>query len=103
MYRLLKKLHFPNKHNLELKNSEIKPIKTMFNIHKKYFFKQTNFLMKQKDYYSKSFFKFLEVLGVSRNADPSDIKKAYFKLAKEWHPDMNKSSNAKEKFSEISE
>jgi curved DNA-binding protein CbpA len=42
-------------------------------------------------------------LGVSQNADQSEIKKAYFKLAKEWHPDVNKASNAKEKFSEISE
>jgi len=42
-------------------------------------------------------------LGVSQNADQSEIKKAYFKLAKEWHPDVNKSPNSKEKFSEISE
>jgi DnaJ-class molecular chaperone len=45
----------------------------------------------------------LEILGVSKNADQNDIKKAYFKLAKEWHPDMNKAPNAKEKFSELSE
>jgi DnaJ-class molecular chaperone len=40
---------------------------------------------------------------VGHGADQNEIKKAYFKLAKEWHPDVNKSSNAKEKFSEISE
>jgi DnaJ-class molecular chaperone len=42
-------------------------------------------------------------LGVPQGAETSEIKKAYFKLAKEWHPDVNKSPNAKEKFSEISE
>jgi DnaJ-class molecular chaperone len=42
-------------------------------------------------------------LGVQQGSDTSQIKKAYFKLAKEWHPDVNKSPNAKEKFSEISE
>ena len=46
---------------------------------------------------------FLEILGISPGTDQGDIKKAYFKLAKEWHPDVNKSTNAKEKFSEISE
>jgi curved DNA-binding protein CbpA len=40
---------------------------------------------------------------VSPSADTNEIKKAYFKLAKEWHPDVNKASNAKEKFSELSE
>jgi curved DNA-binding protein CbpA len=40
---------------------------------------------------------------VTPNADQNEIKKTYFKLAKEWHPDVNKASNAKEKFSEISE
>jgi DnaJ-class molecular chaperone len=45
----------------------------------------------------------LETLGVSNSAPQDEIKKAYFKLAKEWHPDMNKSSNAKERFAEISE
>ena len=32
-----------------------------------------------------------------------DIKKAYFKLAKEFHPDVNKTEGAKEKFAEINE
>lgn len=44
-----------------------------------------------------------ETLGVSNSASQDEIKKAYFKLAKEWHPDVNKSPNAKEKFAEISE
>ena len=48
-----------------------------------------------KDYYT--------TLGIDRNADPNEIKKAYFKKAKEYHPDVNKSAGAKEKFAEINE
>lgn len=57
-------------------------------------FRSSNILLK-KDYYS--------VLGVNRGSNPADIKKAYFKLAKEYHPDVNKSAGAKEKFAEINE
>jgi curved DNA-binding protein len=52
-------------------------------------------VMKYKDYY--------KILGVERNAGEDDIKKAYRKLARKYHPDVSKEANAKEKFQEVSE
>ena len=51
--------------------------------------------MKYKDYY--------EILGVARDASASAIKSAYRKLARKYHPDVNKSSDAQEKFKDINE
>ncbi len=48
-----------------------------------------------KDYY--------ETLGVPRNADADTIKKAYRKLARQYHPDINKSAGAEGRFKEFSE
>ncbi|HEX8923396.1 MAG TPA: DnaJ domain-containing protein, partial [Patescibacteria group bacterium] len=46
---------------------------------------------------------FYEVLGISKNATKEEIKKAYRRMALEWHPDRNKSADAEEKFKEINE
>ena len=51
--------------------------------------------MKYKDYY--------KILGVDRKASEDELKKAYRKLARKYHPDVSKEANAKEKFQEVSE
>ncbi|MFA5879233.1 MAG: molecular chaperone DnaJ [Candidatus Margulisiibacteriota bacterium] len=42
-----------------------------------------------------------EVLGISKNASEAEIKKAYRRLAREYHPDVNKAANAETKFKEV--
>lgn len=51
--------------------------------------------MNKRDYY--------EVLGVSKNADEKEIKSAFRKLAKKYHPDVSKEPDAAEKFKEAQE
>ena len=51
--------------------------------------------VKYQDYY--------EVLGVPRSATQEEIQKAYRKLARKYHPDMNKSAGAEETFKKIGE
>src|SRR5699024_8779032 len=51
--------------------------------------------MSKRDYY--------DVLGVSKDADKTEIKKAYRKLARKYHPDVNKEPDAADKFKEATE
>lgn len=51
--------------------------------------------MKYKDYY--------KILGVTKKADEKEIKSAYRKLARKYHPDVNKAPEAAEKFKDINE
>lgn len=51
--------------------------------------------MKYKDYY--------ETLGIKRDATDAEIKSAYRKLARKYHPDINKTKEAEEKFKDINE
>ena len=51
--------------------------------------------MEYKDYY--------EVLGVERGIEQADLKKAYRKLARKYHPDVSKVANAEERFKDVNE
>lgn len=51
--------------------------------------------VKFKDYY--------DTLGVSRDASRDDIQRAYRKLARKYHPDLNKGAGAEDRFKEINE
>ena len=51
--------------------------------------------MQYKDYY--------QILGVTRSSDADEMKRAYRKLARKFHPDVSKEKNAEEKFKEVQE
>ena len=51
--------------------------------------------MKYRDYYA--------IMGLARTASPDDIKKAYRKLARKYHPDVSKETDAEERFKEVQE
>ncbi len=51
--------------------------------------------MQFKDYY--------ETLGLTRGADAEEVKRAYRKMARKYHPDVSKERNAEEKFKEVQE
>jgi curved DNA-binding protein len=51
--------------------------------------------MQYRDYY--------EILGLTRDADADEVKRAYRKLARKFHPDVSKEKNAEEKFKQVQE
>jgi curved DNA-binding protein len=51
--------------------------------------------VKYRDYY--------EILGIKRGAAQGEVQRAYRKLARKYHPDVNKAADAEEKFKELSE
>lgn len=51
--------------------------------------------MEYKDYY--------KILGVKRDVSQADLKRAYRKLARKYHPDVSKEANAEERFKEVNE
>ena len=51
--------------------------------------------MQYKDYY--------QILGLTRGADADEVKRAYRKLARKYHPDVSKEKNAEDKFKEVQE
>ena len=52
-------------------------------------------MVTERDYY--------EVLGIARGATDAEIKRAFRKLAQQWHPDVSKDATADTRFKEINE
>ena len=45
---------------------------------------------------------YYQILGVSRDSGTQEIRRAYYRMAKSWHPDLNHARDAKSRFQEIS-
>jgi len=81
---MLKRFSFENKYN------KINKLKKIFKIQNKQLFKRVEVV---KNNY--------QILGVSYDASYEEIKKAYYDLAKKYHPDINPNEESIEKFKEI--
>ncbi|XP_021954655.1 protein tumorous imaginal discs, mitochondrial isoform X3 [Folsomia candida] len=75
--------------------SSLSKISVDFSIQLKRSIHVSSNLSQRKDYY--------QILGIPKNAATKEVKNAYYKLAKQYHPDTNKDSNAKLKFQDVSE
>ncbi|KAK5968843.1 hypothetical protein GCK32_006232 [Trichostrongylus colubriformis] len=80
--------------NIQLKRSTLQRIRASLGVTTRRDVHSSRPLNKE-DYY--------KTLGVKKDATAKEIKKAYFQLAKKYHPDVNKTKEAQEKFQEISE
>jgi curved DNA-binding protein CbpA len=67
----------------------------LFKFQARNYFKKTNYLQRNRNY------NFYEVLGVERGSTNEQIRAAYIKLAKQYHPDVNKDLGSDDKFKSI--
>ena len=80
---------FSINNNIKINNNSI------YNFIKKNFFKKTNILNRVRNY------NFYDVLGIEQDSTNDQIKQAYLKLAKQYHPDVNKDIGSDEKFKSL--
>jgi len=64
---------------------------------------QARFCSSQQKFDTSEPFAYYEILGIKRDAKQSEVKQAYFRLAKIYHPDVNPEENARENFEKITE
>ena len=69
---------------------------------RKTFFCRTQNLLRNRNYnFYGIFLKYLDVLGLDRNCTNDQIREAFIKLSKQYHPDVNQDNGAEEKFKSL--